>query len=80
MAISHSIREIMQKGSWIRQMFEEGARLKALHGAENVFDFIFHFCGLDKPNIGMIRLNKLSHSTRYRLPENDAGETDTVEA
>ena len=29
----------MQKGSWIRQMFEEGARLKALHGTENVFDF-----------------------------------------
>ncbi len=39
MTISHSIREIMQKGSWIRQMFEEGTRLKALHGVENVFDF-----------------------------------------
>ena len=38
MTISHSIREMMQKGSWIRQMFEEGARLKALHGVENVFD------------------------------------------
>ena len=48
--------------------------------AENVFDFIFHFCGLDKPNIGMIRLNKLSRSTTYKLPENDAEETDTVEA
>jgi hypothetical protein len=46
--------------------------------AENIFDFIFHFCGLDQPNIGMIRLNKLSYSTRYRLPANDAGETDTV--
>ncbi len=39
MTISHSIREIMQKGSWIRQMFEEGARLKALHGEENIYDF-----------------------------------------
>ena len=29
----------MEKGSWIRQMFEEGARLKSLHGVENVFDF-----------------------------------------
>ena len=48
--------------------------------AENIFDFIFHFCGLDKPNIGMIRLNKLSHSTSFRLPENVAGETDIVEA
>ena len=48
--------------------------------AENIFDFIFHFCELDKPNIGMIRLNKLSHSTSYKLSEDDAGITDTVEA
>jgi hypothetical protein len=37
--------------------------------AENIFDFIFHFCELDKPNIGMIRLNKLSHSTIHMLPD-----------
>jgi hypothetical protein len=37
--------------------------------AENIFDFIFHFCELDKPNIGMIRLNKLSHSTMHMLPD-----------
>ena len=37
--------------------------------AENIFDFIFHFCELDKPNIGMIRLNKLSHSTIHTLPD-----------
>ena len=39
MSISKSIRESMEKSSWIRQMFEAGARLKAEHGAENVFDF-----------------------------------------
>ena len=39
MSISQTIRESMEKGSWIRQMFEAGARLKAEHGAENVFDF-----------------------------------------
>jgi aspartate aminotransferase len=27
------------KSSWIRKMFEEGARMKAAYGAENVFDF-----------------------------------------
>ena len=48
--------------------------------AANIFDFIFHFCELDKPNIGMIRLNKLSHSTIYRLPDDDSGKTDSVEA
>lgn len=29
----------MKGSSWIRRMFEEGARLKAQHGEENVFDF-----------------------------------------
>ena len=29
----------MEKGSWIRRMFEEGALLKAKFGRENVFDF-----------------------------------------
>ena len=47
--------------------------------AENIFDFIFHFCELGEPNKGMIRLNKLSHSTVYRLPEFGAEETDQIE-
>ncbi|MGV8074181.1 MAG: pyridoxal phosphate-dependent aminotransferase [Syntrophobacteraceae bacterium] len=29
----------VRNSSWIRKMFEEGARLKEIHGAENVFDF-----------------------------------------
>ncbi len=36
----------MSKSSWIRKMFEEGARLKAEHGADNVFDF-----SLGNPNV-----------------------------
>ena len=39
MSIAQSIRKSMEGGSWIRQMFEAGARLKAEHGEENVFDF-----------------------------------------
>ena len=39
MTISHKVAEAMKASSWIRRMFEEGARLKAQHGAENVFDF-----------------------------------------
>lgn len=39
MGISRKINEFMQKGSWIRKMFEEGAKLKSLYGEENVFDF-----------------------------------------
>ena len=39
MSISNYIRESLESGSWIREMFEVGARLKAEKGEENVFDF-----------------------------------------
>ena len=46
MAIAKKIDTILSKSSWIRKMFEEGARLKQEHGAENVFDF-----SLGNPNL-----------------------------
>lgn len=39
MTISTKIKGAIEKSSFIRKMFEEGARLKAEHGAANVFDF-----------------------------------------
>ena len=39
MPISQKIAGFLEQGSWIRKMFEEGARLKAIHGEENVYDF-----------------------------------------
>lgn len=39
MAISSKIASYIEKASWIRKMFEEGTRLRAIHGDENVFDF-----------------------------------------
>jgi aspartate aminotransferase len=39
MGISRTIAENLEHSSWIRRMFEEGIRLKAERGAENVFDF-----------------------------------------
>ena len=39
MAISKKMNEFAKSASWIRKMFEEGARLKKEFGAENVFDF-----------------------------------------
>lgn len=39
MSVSDKMRVFAKKSSWIRQMFEEGARMKAEHGAENVYDF-----------------------------------------
>lgn len=49
MAIAGYIRESMEKSSWIRKMFEEGIRLKAQFGAENVFDFSLGNPDLDPP-------------------------------
>ena len=39
MSVSTYIMNSMEKSSWIRKMFEEGAKLKAKFGEENVYDF-----------------------------------------
>ncbi|MBF0169857.1 MAG: pyridoxal phosphate-dependent aminotransferase [Nitrospinae bacterium] len=39
MPVARRIETMMARSSWIRKMFDEGARLKALHGADKVFDF-----------------------------------------
>lgn len=44
--ISDKMREQVQNSSIIRAMFEEGKKLAAIHGAENVFDF-----SLGNPNV-----------------------------
>ena len=46
MTIATKIETFLHRSSWIRKMFEEGARLKAAHGADKVFDF-----SLGNPNI-----------------------------
>lgn len=46
MPTSQKIAESISRASWIRKMFEEGARLKKEHGPENVFDF-----SLGNPNV-----------------------------
>jgi aspartate aminotransferase len=39
MPVSPEIRAAIARGSWIRKMFEEGARLKEEQGEDRVFDF-----------------------------------------
>jgi aspartate aminotransferase len=46
MAISKKVNTFMEKASWIRKMFEQGAILKKKYGDENVFDF-----SLGNPNL-----------------------------
>jgi len=38
-AIARKMLDFSRRASWIRRMFEEGAKLKAQYGAENVCDF-----------------------------------------
>jgi aspartate aminotransferase len=37
--VAKKMQTFAEKSSWIRKMFEEGARMKAEFGADNVFDF-----------------------------------------
>jgi len=37
--LSQNISNKINKSSWIRAMFEEGEKLRKIHGAENVYDF-----------------------------------------
>ncbi|MCK5544546.1 MAG: pyridoxal phosphate-dependent aminotransferase, partial [Desulfobulbaceae bacterium] len=39
MTVSKKMVDFSKRASWIRRMFEQGAKLKAQFGAENVFDF-----------------------------------------
>mgnify|MGYP001197024881 CR=1 FL=1 len=49
MSVSSAIRDSIEKSSWIRKMFEEGARLREQFGAENVYDFSLGNPDLDPP-------------------------------
>jgi len=49
MTIAVKIEETLLKSSWIRKMFEEGGKLKAIHGANNVFDFSIGNPNLEPP-------------------------------
>ncbi len=49
MTISAKVQACIERSSWIRKMFEEGARLSRIHGAENVFDFTIGNPSVDPP-------------------------------
>ena len=51
MTVSRRIQDMLTRSSWIRKMFEEGARLKALYGADKVFDFSLGNPNLSPPEI-----------------------------
>lgn len=64
MTIATRIATFIEKSSWIRKMFEEGARLKAIHGADNVFDFSLGNPYLQPPERFNQRLKEIAESDR----------------
>ncbi|MFB3777181.1 MAG: pyridoxal phosphate-dependent aminotransferase [Bryobacteraceae bacterium] len=60
MSLARSIHEQMQRGSWVRRMFEEGARLKAERGADRIFDFTLGNPDVDPPSEVLAALSRLA--------------------
>src|SRR5574340_619604 len=59
MPIADKIRESLSRSSWIRKMFEEGDRLRRLHGPEHVYDFTLGNPDLEPPACVATRLRGL---------------------
>jgi len=55
MSVSEKMINSLEKASWVRKMFEEGAIRKEKYGPENVFDFSLGNPNLDPP----VRLNEV---------------------
>ena len=67
MGVSRSITEAIGHASWIRRMFEEGLRLKAERGEENVFDFSLGNPDLEPPPALIAALRRVVDENRPRL-------------
>ena len=62
MSVAEKIETILERASWIRKMFEEGAKLKAEHGAQNVFDFSLGNPNLEPPQTFKEALGRVAAS------------------
>jgi aspartate aminotransferase len=81
--ISEKMKEAVEGGSAIRQMFEEGGRLSKLHGAENVFDFSIGNPSAEPPESIKIAINEILETEDPNLVHgymNNAGFEDVREA
>ena len=60
MAIASKIESFIESASWIRKMFEEGERLRNIHGNENVFDFTLGNPDVEPPQEFVAGLRELA--------------------
>lgn len=79
MPVSARMLDFMAKSSWIRKMFEEGARLKALHGQGSVYDFSLGNPDIPPPPVVIDRMRDLAGSMFHGYMPN-AGYPDVRDA
>jgi aspartate aminotransferase len=79
MPIASKIKQYIERSSWIRKMFEEGARLRDIHGAENVYDFTLGNPTVDPPAAFNIELKRLADAPEPGMHRymNNAGYEET---
>ena len=65
--ISKKMIESLKGGSEIRKMFEEGGRLKAIYGADNVYDFSIGNPDLEPPKEVFDALKDLANTCQTRV-------------
>lgn len=82
MAIATKIAGYIDRASWIRRMFEEGERLRRIHGADSVYDFTLGNPDVEPPvefgeRLRELALHPLAGMHRYM---NNAGYDETRNA
>lgn len=82
MAIALKIQSFIEGSSWIRKMFEEGERLRKIHGADKIYDFTLGNPNVEPPpefaeEFRKIALNPLPGMHRYM---SNAGYAESREA
>jgi aspartate aminotransferase len=66
MAVAKSIAEQLERASWIRRMFEEGARLKKERGEDNIFDFTLGNPEVEPPALTLATLRRVVEKGQLR--------------
>jgi aspartate aminotransferase len=64
MIVANNIQQQLERSSWIRRMFEEGIRLKAERGADNIFDFTLGNPNEDPPAGVLAAFRKLAEESK----------------
>ncbi len=82
MSIAGKIQKSIEDSSWIRKMFEEGANLSRIHGAENVFDFTIGNPSVEPPAAFREELLRIANNPQPGMHRymNNAGYEETRSA